>query len=135
MKINEVINEKERVDEFAPLIPLAIAGGKAIAGAIAGHGARTAATHGAKALTKKFGGPIVNKGRQWLSKAPPDSSTPDALKNKVGYGAGQVDPGLAKAAKHKAVAGAGIDAPPKLKPNSVSAVGGRAGIVNRRATA
>ena len=34
MKINEVINEKERVDELAPLIPLGIAAGKAAAAAI-----------------------------------------------------------------------------------------------------
>ena len=94
MKINEVINEKERVDELAPLIPLGIAAGKAAAAAIAKHGIGTLVKGGIKK------GAVADKVRQWTSKAPPDSSTPDALaKADVGYGTGQVDPPLAQAAK------------------------------------
>ena len=96
MKINEVINEKERVDELAPLIPLGIAAGKAAAAAIAKHGIGTLVKGGIKK------GAVADKVRQWTSKAPPDSSTPDALKKaKVGYGTGEVDPPLATAAKQK----------------------------------
>ena len=96
MRLHEIINEKERVDEVLPFIPLAIAGGKAAAAAIA-----------KKALIK---GGLVNKIRQWTSKTPPDTSVPDALKtSKVGYGTGQVDPSLATAARQKlAVAGKGV---------------------------
>ena len=89
------VDEKERVDELVPLIPLGIAAGKAAAAAIARHGIGTIA----KGTIKK--GAIGDKIRQWTSKAPPDSSTPDALKTDkgIGYGKGQVDPPLAQAAK------------------------------------
>ena len=94
MKINEVINEKERVDELAPLIPLGIAAGKAAAAAIAKHGIGTLVKGGIKK------GAVADKVRQWTSKAPPDSSVPDALqKDKEGYGPGKVDPPLAQAAR------------------------------------
>ena len=94
MKVNEILNEKERVDELVPLIPLGIAAGKAAAAAIAKHGIGTLIKGGIKK------GAVADKVRQWTSKAPPDSSVPDALqKDKVGYGAGQVDPPLAQAAR------------------------------------
>ena len=109
MKINEVITEKEQLDEVLPLVPLAIAGGKALAGAM-GAGKAGVAAHAAKVAAKKFGAPVLNKGRQWLTKAPPDSSTPDALKQKQGPAGGPVPHPMA-------VAGAGGVAPtPKPTP-------------------
>ena len=103
MKVNEIISEKQ-LNEIAPLaalIPWALKG-------LGGAAARTAATSAGKAVATKIAtvapkAGIANKIRQWTSKAPPDSSTPDALKNKVGYGAGQVDPPLAKAARKQSV--------------------------------
>ena len=98
MKVNEIISEKQ-LNEIAPLLPLGIAAGKAAAAAIA-----------RKALVK---GSLFNKIRQWTSKAPPDSSVPDALaKDKVGYGKGQVDPPLAQAARK--------NYPPKSNPPQVA---------------
>ena len=117
MKINEVINEKKRVDEVLPLVPLAIAGGKALAGAM-GAGKAGVAAHAAKVAAKKFGAPAVNKGRQWLTKAPPDSSVPDAMKNK------DMVPGP-QAYHKKAVAGAGVKKPKpqgKLSPAAGAAI-------------
>ena len=107
MKINEVINEKEQLDEVLPLVPLAIAGGKALAGAM-GVGKAGVAAHAAKIAAKKFGAPALNKTRQWLSKAPPDSSVPDAMKNKTVPGP--------QAYHKKADAVAGAGATPKPKP-------------------
>ena len=109
MKINEVITEKEQLDEVLPLVPLAIAGGKALAGAI-GAGKAGVAAHAAKIAAKKFGAPALNKTRQWLSKAPPDSSVPDAMKNKTVPGP------QAYHKKADAVAGAGAKPKPKPKP-------------------
>ena len=117
MKINEVINEKKRVDEVLPLVPLAIAGGKALAGAM-GAGKAGVAAHAAKVAAKKFGAPALNKGRQWLTKAPPDSSVPDAMKNK------DMVPGP-QAYHKKAVAGAGVKKPKpqgKLRPAAGAAI-------------
>ena len=117
MKINEVINEKKRVDEVLPLVPLAIAGGKALAGAM-GAGKAGVAAHAAKVAAKKFGAPALNKGRQWLTKAPPDSSVPDAMKNK------DMVPGP-QAYHKKAVAGAGVKKPKpqgKLSPAAGAAI-------------
>ena len=117
MKINEVINEKKRVDEVLPLVPLAIAGGKAIVGAM-GAGKAGVAAHAAKVAAKKFGAPALNKGRQWLTKAPPDSSVPDAMKNK------DMVPGP-QAYHKKAVAGAGVKKPKpqgKLSPAAGAAI-------------
>ena len=117
MKINEVVNEKERVDEVLPLVPLAIAGGKALAGAV-GAGKAGAAAHAAKVAAKKFGAPVLNKGRQWLTKAPPDSSVPDAIKNK------DMVPGP-QAYHKKAVAGAGVKKPKpqgKMSPAAGAAI-------------
>ena len=117
MKINEVINEKKRVDEVLPLVPLAIAGGKALAGAM-GAGKAGVAAHAAKVAAKKFGAPALNKGRQWLTKAPPDSSVPDAMKNK------DMVPGP-QAYHKKAVAGAGVKKPKpqgKLSPAEGAAI-------------
>lgn len=117
MKINEVINEKKRVDEVLPLVPLAIAGGKALAGAM-GAGKAGVAAHAAKVAAKKFGAPVLNKGRQWLTKAPPDSSVPDAMKNK------DMVPGP-QAYHKKAVAGAGVKKPKpqgKLSPAAGAAI-------------
>ena len=117
MKINEVINEKKRVDEVLPLVPLAIAGGKALAGAM-GAGKAGVAAHAAKQAAKKFGAPALNKGRQWLTKAPPDSSVPDAMKNK------DMVPGP-QAYHKKAVAGAGVKKPKpqgKLSPAAGAAI-------------
>ena len=117
MKINEVINEKKRVDEVLPLVPLAIAGGKALAGAM-GAGKAGVAAHAAKVAAKKFGAPALNKGRQWLTKAPPDSSVPDAMKNK------DMVPGP-QAYQKKAVAGAGVKKPKpqgKLSPAAGAAI-------------
>jgi hypothetical protein len=60
MKINEVITEKERVDEVLPLlVPAAIAGGKALAG----HFTRHAVQHGLKKL--------AGLGAKVIKKAPP----------------------------------------------------------------
>ena len=117
MKINEVVNEKERVDEVLPLVPLAIAGGKALAGAV-GAGKAGVAAHAAKVAAKKFGAPVLNKGRQWLTKAPPDSSVPDAMKNK------DMVPGP-QAYHKKAVAGAGVKKPKpqgKMSPAAGAAI-------------
>ena len=117
MKINEVINEKKRVDEVLPLVPLAIAGGKALAGAM-GAGKAGVAAHAAKVAAKKFGAPALNKGRQWLTKAPPDSSVPDAMKNK------DMVPGP-QAYHKKAGAGAGVKKPKpqgKLSPAAGAAI-------------
>ena len=117
MKINEVINEKKRVDEVLPLVPLAIAGGKALAGAM-GAGKAGVAAHAAKVAAKKFGAPVLNKGRQWLTKAPPDSSVPDAMKNN------DMVPGP-QAYHKKAVAGAGVKKPKpqgKLSPAAGAAI-------------
>ena len=117
MKINEVINEKKRVDEVLPLVPLAIAGGKALAGAM-GAGKAGVAAHAAKVAAKKCGAPALNKGRQWLTKAPPDSSVPDAMKNK------DMVPGP-QAYHKKAVAGAGVKKPKpqgKLSPAAGAAI-------------
>lgn len=117
MKINEVINEKKRVDEVLPLVPLAIAGGKALVGAM-GAGKAGVAAHAAKVAAKKFGAPALNKGRQWLTKAPPDSSVPDAMKNK------DMVPGP-QAYHKKAVAGAGVKKPKpqgKLSPAAGAAI-------------
>ena len=117
MKINEVITEKKRVDEVLPLVPLAIAGGKALAGAM-GAGKAGVAAHAAKVAAKKFGAPALNKGRQWLTKAPPDSSVPDAMKNK------DMVPGP-QAYHKKAVAGAGVKKPKpqgKLSPAAGAAI-------------
>ena len=117
MKINEVINEKKRVDEVLPLVPLAIAGGKALAGAM-GAGKAGVAAHAAKVAAKKFGAPALNKGRQWLTKAPPDSSVPDAMKNKDMVPCPQ-------AYHKKAVAGAGVKKPKpqgKLSPAAGAAI-------------
>ena len=117
MKINEVINEKKRVDEVLPLVPLAIAGGKALEGAM-GAGKAGVAAHAAKVAAKKFGAPALNKGRQWLTKAPPDSSVPDAMKNK------DMVPGP-QAYHKKAVAGAGVKKPKpqgKLSPAAGAAI-------------
>ena len=117
MKINEVINEKKRVDEVLPLVPLAIAGGKALAGAM-GAGKAGVAAHAAKVAAKKFGAPALNKGRQWITKAPPDSSVPDAMKNK------DMVPGP-QAYHKKAVAGAGVKKPKpqgKLSPAAGAAI-------------
>ena len=109
MKINEVINEKKRVDEVLPLVPLAIACGNALAGAM-GAGKAGVAAHAAKVA--------ANKGRQWLTKAPPDSSVPDAMKNK------DMVPGP-QAYHKKAVAGAGVKKPKpqgKLSPAAGAAI-------------
>ena len=117
MKINEVINEKKRVDEVLPLVPLAIAGGKALAGAM-GAGKAGVAAHAAKVAAKKFGAPVLNKGRQWLTKAPPDSSVPDHMKKK------NMVPGP-QAYHKKAVAGAGVKKPKpqgKLSPAAGAAI-------------
>ena len=117
MKINEVINEKKRVDEVLPLVPLAIARGKALVGAM-GAGKAGVAAHAAKVAAKKFGAPALNKGRQWLTKAPPDSSVPDAMKNK------DMVPGP-QAYHKKAVAGAGVKKPKpqgKLSPAAGAAI-------------
>ena len=117
MKINEVINEKKRVDEVLPLVPLAIAGGKALAGAM-GAGKAGVAAHAAKVAAKKFGAPALNKGRQWLTKAPPDTSVPDAMKNK------DMVPGP-QAYHKKAVAGACVKKPKpqgKLSPAAGAAI-------------
>ena len=117
MKINEVINEKKRVDEVLPLVPLAIAGGKALVGAM-GAGKAGVAAHAAKVAAKNFGAPALNKGRQWLTKAPPDSSVPDAMKNK------DMVPGP-QAYHKKAVAGAGVKKPKpqgKLSPAAGAAI-------------
>ncbi len=73
MKVNEIINEKKRIDELVPLIPLGIAAGKAAATAIAKHGVGTLVKGGIKK------GVVADKIRQWTSKAPPDSSVPDAM--------------------------------------------------------
>tara|TARA_B100000949_G_scaffold158743_1_gene139758 strand:+ start:240 stop:680 length:441 start_codon:yes stop_codon:yes gene_type:complete len=126
MKINEVITKKERVDEVLPAI---------IGGAV--RLAPYALRYGKKAYDagKKFL-PVMKKakaashgigskvhaaseiGKKAIKKAPPDSSTPDTLaKAKVGYGAGQVDPPLATAAKQRAVAG--TDIKPKAKPTTM----------------
>ena len=117
MKINEVINEKKRVDEVLPLVPLAIAGGKALAGAM-GAGKAGVAAHAAKVAAKKFGAPALNKGRQWLTKAPPDSSVPDHMKKK------NMVPGP-QAYHKKPVAGAGVKKPKpqgKLSPAAGAAI-------------
>ncbi|MDP6426153.1 MAG: hypothetical protein QF443_04110 [Dehalococcoidia bacterium] len=77
MKVNEILNEKERVDELVPLIPLGTAAwtaGKAAAAAIAKHGIGTLVKGGIKK------GAVADKVRQWTSKAPPDSSVPDSMK-------------------------------------------------------
>jgi hypothetical protein len=116
MKINEVITEKEQLDEVLPLVPLAIAGGKALAGAI-GAGKAGVAAHAAKIAAKKFGAPALNKTRQWLSKAPPDSSVPDAMKNKTVPGP------QAYHKKADAVAGAGATPKPKPQGKLSSAAG------------
>jgi len=107
MKVNEILNEKERVDELAPLIPLAVKAGLAVWKA--GNVGKTVA--GVIGGAKKAG--LAHKIRQWTSKAPPDSSVPDALaKDKVGYGKGQVDPPLAQAARK--------NYPPKSNPPQVA---------------
>ena len=116
MKINEVITEKEQLDEVLPLVPLAIAGGKALAGAM-GAGKAGVAAHAAKVAAKKFGAPALNKTRQWLSKAPPDSSVPDAMKNKTVPGP------QAYHKKADAVAGAGATPKPKPQGKLSSAAG------------
>ena len=122
MKINEVINEKEQLDEVLPLVPLAIAGGKALAGAM-GVGKAGVAAHAAKVAAKKFGGPVLNKGRQWLTKAPPDSSTPDALKQKQGPAGGPVPHPMAVAGKGMTAKAKPTPAPPgKLSPAAGSAI-------------
>lgn len=96
MKVNEIINEKQ-LNEIAPLIPAVYALGKAgLAAWKAGTIGKAAA--GVIGGAKKAG--LAHKIRQWTSKAPPDSSVPDALqKDKEGYGPGKVDPPLAQAAR------------------------------------
>lgn len=104
MKLNEIITEKERVDEVAWFIPPIVKGLMALKGASGATGAATTAGKAAATVIAKTApkAGIANKIRQWTSKAPPDSSTPDALKgDKVGYGPDQVDPPLAKAAARK----------------------------------
>jgi hypothetical protein len=82
MKLNEFINEKQ-LNELAPLAALIPWGLKAATGAkaMSTAGAVGKATAGVIAKTAPKVG-LASKIRQWTSKAPPDSSTPDALKNK-----------------------------------------------------
>ena len=89
MKINEIINEKEQLNEFPPA---AVAAWPVL---------KTAAAWGLKKIAPKLG---------WMAKKSYDPTVPDALqKDNVGYGPDQVDPPLAQAARQKlAVAGAGV---------------------------
>ena len=89
MKINEIITEKEQLDEVLPLIPLAIAGGKAIAG----HFGRHAIQHGAKKL--------ATLGAKAIKKAPPTPGDGSELDKTA------MVPGP-QAYHKKAVAGAGV---------------------------
>jgi hypothetical protein len=105
VKLDELLNEKQ-INELGPLAPLGYAAGKAAAAAIA-----------KKALVK---GSLFNKIRQWTSKAPPDSSIPPALQtDKEGYGKGQVDPPLARAAR-KAHAPKKTATPPQVAKKQTS---------------
>ena len=116
MKINEVITEKERVDEIAPAI-IAAAPWVINAARIVGPQVfKWVARHGLKKVASQFGHKLPGLFKKWGPKSPADTSVPDALKtSKVGYGTGQVDPSLATAARQKlAVAGAGVK--PKPKP-------------------
>jgi hypothetical protein len=99
MKINEVINEKERVDEVLP----AIIGGAVRAAPYVWKGVKHVLPY-----LKKLKG-IGTKahmageiGKKIVKKSPP---TPDdgseLAKAPVGYGTGQVDPALASAAKKR----------------------------------
>ena len=96
MKINEIITEKEQLNEFPPA---AVAAWPLL---------KTAAAWGLKKIAPKLG---------WMAKKSYDSSVPDALKtSKVGYGTGQVDPSLATAARQKlAVAGKGVKPKPPAR--------------------
>jgi len=130
------LHEKERVDEVLPLVPLAITAARLAAPHVVKNLPKLA-KYGKKAWDygKKFLNPDVAKktkgalhglgskahaagevGKKIVKKSPPDSSTPDALKtSKVGYGAGEVDPRLATAAKNNNVV-AGTDIEQKTKP-------------------
>lgn len=157
MKINEIITEKERVDEVPLLIPAAMAAAR-VAAPLVVKNLPKLAKYGKKAWDygKKFFNPDVAKktkgalhglgskghlavdvgrkageiGKKIVKKSPPDSSTPDALKtSKVGYGTGQVDPSLATAARQKlAVAGAGVS--PNTNPTK--AVGPMSNLERKR---
>ena len=108
MKINEIINEKEQVDEVFPLlIPAGIAAGKAIAG----HFGRHAIQHGAKKL--------ASLGAKAIKKAPPTPGDGSEL--------GQTTvPG--PQAYHTAVAGAGVS--PNTNPTK--AVGPMSNLERKR---
>ena len=109
MRLHEITNKKERLDEIAPAL-VALAPWLANAARVIGPQIyKWIAKHG----TKKVASHLMNKihlghklhavsdiGKKAIKKTPPDSSTPDALaKADVGYGTGQVDPPLAQAAK------------------------------------
>tara|TARA_Y100000590_G_scaffold458587_2_gene613614 strand:- start:42 stop:395 length:354 start_codon:yes stop_codon:yes gene_type:complete len=117
MKLNELLNEKQ-LDEIAPLIPLGWAAGKAIAGYVGKH----AIQHGAKKVAG-IGGKVIKK-------TPPTPGDGSEMKSKVGYGAGQVDPPLAQAAKKKSL---------KMRPSVASNKFGKSlgpmSNLNRRAEA
>jgi len=92
MKINEIINEKEQLNEFPPAVVAAL------------PVLKTAAAWGLKKIAPKLG---------WMAKKSYDPSVPDALqKDKVGYGPDQVDPPLAQAARK--------NYPPKSNPPQVA---------------
>ena len=94
MRLHEITNKKERIDEILPLLAPLVPVGKAAIG--------WAAKHGLKKLASQFGHKLPAVFRKWGPKSPADSSVPDALKTaKIGYGTGQVDPPLATAAKKK----------------------------------
>ena len=102
MKINEVITEKERVDEVLP----AVIGGLIRAAPYLKKG-WDAAKHSLPYLKKLKG--IGTKahmageiGKKIVKKSPPTPGDGSELaKAPVGYGTGQVDPALASAAKKR----------------------------------
>ena len=100
MRLHEITNKKERLDEIAPAI-VALAPWLANAARVIGPQVYGwVAKHGLKKVASQFGHKLPAVFRKWGPKTPADSSVPDALKgDKVGYGTGQVDPGLATAAK------------------------------------
>ncbi len=145
MKINEVITEKERVDEVLPAI---IGGAVRLAPYALRYGKKAwdygknffnpdvakktkGALHLAGEIGKKVGPKVhaaAEVGKKMVRNSPADTSVPDALKtSKVGYGTGQVDPSLATAARQKlAVAGKGVKPKPpargKMSPEAGAAI-------------
>jgi len=112
MKINEVITEKEHIDEIAPAIIAAVPWVVNAARIVGPQVFKWVARHGLKKIASQFGHKLPGLFKKWGPKSPADTSTPDALKTSVA----QPELGTMPApiGSSATIAGAGVK--PKPKP-------------------